>query len=347
MTDRALFAGKALLGRIINSRGEAIDGRGPIVQTTQRATLDATYQQGIYETGIKAIDLLAPIPRNGLVGIYGGMGVGKLALLEEIIFTFAQRSHGNTVCLSTYEHSYATTPFIEMVQESHLQDYMVLMFEPMQENATALSRQLLQAGFTVAEQLRAQGREMLLVIDSALAEQFEALPIDELRQFAQSKGVLTIVLRGTTEDVVQEPEHFDSAIVLSSELAKLSLWPAIERQQTNSVLFESNLLSEEHKQVMGEVKHMLHRRDELLERKAAHLPLSSVDQQIMHRAQRLNLFFTQPFTIAEQFTGNPGEYLTIEQTIAGFKALINGDYDDVPLYAFQFIGTVEQARIKS
>jgi F-type H+-transporting ATPase subunit beta len=355
MTNTALLAGRALLGRIINSRGEPIDEKGPIstgdVEASQQETFHTTngthqtYQQGVYETGIKAIDLLAPIPRGGLVGIYGGIGVGKFTLLEEMIFTLAQRSHGYTICLSIYEQSYVTTSFIEMVQESHLQDQMVLLFEPVQENGTTLYTQLLQAGMTIAGQLRTQGHEILLIIDAALANQFEALDIDELRQFAREKDVLTLLLRGMTEDVTREPDHFDSTIVLSSPLAHLSLWPAIDRQQTNSVLFESNLISEEHKQVMRKVKQILHSGDEWLGRASA--PLSPEDRQTIERARRINFFFTQPFTMAEQFMGKPGEYLTINQTVADFKALVEGHYDDVPLHAFQFIGQVKQAHLKS
>jgi F-type H+/Na+-transporting ATPase subunit beta len=348
MTHIPLFAGKALLGRIINSQGEPIDEKGPIaksdVHTNQPVMIRTVDSQGVYETGIKAIDLLAPIPRGGVIGIYGGMGVGKLALLEEMIFTFAQRSHGTTICLSTYEQSYATTPFIEMVQESHIQDQMVLIFEPAQEQETTLYTQLLQAGLTITEQLSTQGHEILLVIDTSFANQSETIHIDELRQFAREKDVLIIVLRGMTEDAIQEPDHFDSTIVLSDQLAKLSLWPAIDRQQTSSVLFESNLMREEHKQVVRGVKQILRRHNELQSRTTTHfLP---EDQQIVRRAQCINFFLTQPFTIAEQFTGKPGEYLTVNQTVADFKAIITGQYDDVPPQAFHFIGQAEQARTK-
>src|SRR5262249_16119607 len=154
------------------------------------------------------------------------------------------------------EEYYTITPFIKMVQDNHLQDHMVLLFEPIHYNDKEAppSMQLLQAGMTIAERFRKQGHEIFLIIDVTLANQLDITHVDIVRQFAWEKEVITIMVRGMTEDADQEPDLPDTTIVLSRELAKRGIWPAIDRQQSSSVLFENNLISEEHKQVMHAVK---------------------------------------------------------------------------------------------
>src|SRR5262249_32897269 len=155
------------------------------------------------------------------------------------------------------------------------------------------------------------------IIDVTLANQLDITHVDIVRQFAWEKEVITIMVRGMTEDADQEPDLRDSTIVLSRELAKRGIWPAIDSQQSSSVLFENNLISEEHKQVMHAVKQILCGSDAC--QKQAPANLSPEDLRTIHRAQRINLFFTQPFAIAEQFAGRPRAYLTMKQTITDFK----------------------------
>lgn len=344
-----LQAGTDLLGRIINSRGEPLDEKGPITSRSIQKEMDDTalllHTPGIYETGIKAIDLLAPIPRSGLAGIYSGMGVGTMTLLEEMINTFAQRLQGYTLYLSMYEQHYTTTPFYEIMRDSDLHTQIICMFEPWQEHAHILATQMLQASYTILEHLRRQGHTVLCIIEAALANACETADIETLQQFSRDNGVLSIVLRGMTEDVTQEPDQFDSTIVMSNQMAKLGLWPAIDRLQSSSQLFKGEMLGTEHKEIAHKVREILQLSQIYHEQPA--LQITHEQRQIIQRAQRINFFLTQPFTIAEPYAGIPGEYLTLAQTIASFTAIMAGDVDDLPLQAFRFIGPIEQAGIRS
>ncbi len=350
-TTRQFPTGPAVLGRVLNSSGEAIDNKGALrgaqytdLRTTLKAqTTSAESAKALFESGIKALDLLAPMPRGSVVGIYGGIGVGKLVVLEELLHNVVVRQRGRAVCLTLYEHGYETSPMYEVLQEGHFQEQSVLLCEPSSVGAE-VRKVLLQASLVSAAELRAQGFEVLLAIDQTLADGPE-VDIEALRTFAQANELLIVLLHELEEYTLLDKSRLDCTIVMSKELARRQLWPAVDRLRSTSQYLQSNLVSAEQRQVVEQVRQIL-QRAAVLEKKPQ-MELTEDEQRVLGRARRIEQFFTQPFHVAEAFTGVPGEYLYLTETIQSFKGLVEGRYDNLPEQAFNFVGKIEMVVAKS
>ncbi len=345
--------GKALLGRVISSTGEPLDNQGPLTET-QRIPV-ATYvaagvaqepTQRLFETGIKPIDLLAPIPQGGLVSVVGGNGVGQMVVAEEIMHHVAVRKNGYVVCLAMDEGGYEFSPLMDTIKEAGLQERASMVFEPQTDSQEVFQRTV-QAGLTIASYFRDLGHEVLLVVDLNQSLQNDPANLRELKRIAWQKAITTIIFRDEEESlqtVAHTPlVHLDARIILNRDLAKQGLWPAIDRLASTSRLFESSVIGERHKQVAQQVRQLLGHYQELRDIQQ----ISEEERQAVKRAQRVQQFFTQPFFVAETFTEIPGEYLTVAETVDSFSALLAGRYDDLPEQAFHFVGTLEQAVAKA
>lgn len=352
-TQATIPVGKSLLGRVINSLGDPVDNKGPLtgaqrVAFETYAVADVAREPAprLFETGIKAVDLLAPIPQGGLVSIVGGNGVGLLVVAEEIIHQVATRQNGYIVCLAAEENGYEFSPLTDTLKEAGLQGRAVMVFEP-QTRTREIFQRTLRTGVAIAGSFRELGHDVMLVVDLDQPRQSDPANLHELKQIARQRGITTLLFQDEEEPlqtVAHTPlAHLDARIIMSRDLAKQSLWPAIDRITSTSRLFETNALSEQHKQGAIQVRQLLQRYQEL----QGAQQLSEEEQQIVRRAQRVQQFFTQPFFVAEIYTEIPGECLPIAETVESFAALLADRYDDLPEQAFYFVGTLDQAAAKS
>lgn len=221
---------------------------------------------------------------------------------------------------------------------------MVIVFEQMSD-AHAVLQRLIRVGLTIAGELRRQGHEVMFIVDKNIAAKASSSTLSSLKRVIQEQGLITLLLTPEEDGVQRDEENdmlniLDTRIFFSRELAKQNIWPAIDRIASRSLLLESDAMSEEHRQVVRQVR-------ELLQRYASSQGVSAQDQQMVKRAQRMQLFLTQPFFVAEAFTDIPGEFIPLAETLKGCKELLEGPYDDVPVEAFRFVGTIEQALAKA
>jgi len=348
-----LPVGKTLLGRVINSLGEPVDNKGPLTGAQRVAFEEYMVPDGapepaprVRETGIKVVDLLSPLPLGGLVELVGGNGVGKLVVAEEIMYDVATRRNGYVVCLAMEEGSYELSPLTDTIKEASLQDRTVMVFEPQNDSREVFQRTV-RTGLTIASHFRDLGHEVLLLGYLNQSLQNDLANLRELERIVRQRAITTLIFRDEEEPlhtVAQTPlAHLDARIIMSRELARQRLWPAIDRLTSTSRLFETGALSEQHKQVAQQVRQLLQRAQALQDARQ----LSAEEQQVVRRARRIQQFFTQPFFVAEPFTELPGEYLTISETVDSFAALLAGRYDNLPEQAFYFIGTLDQAIAKN
>lgn len=346
--------GAPILGRVLNASGEPIDKKGPISSATSRLPLNKMASAGeaqsslnqMFETGIKVIDLLAPISRGGISGLFAGIGLGKLVVMEELMHNMIAYHSGYIVCLGMDASSYEASELKDPLREAEFEDKMVMIFEQMTDSPE-IGQRIMQTGLTIAAHFRDPGHEVMLVADRNVATRGNPTNIDALRNILREKAITTIILAGEPDKSLQAAESsllsdLDARILFSAELPKQNLWPAIDRLSSSSRLLDNGLLSAEHAQVARQVKQILQRYAQL--QKATDVQgLSAEDSQVVKRAQRIQWFLTQPFFVAEAYTDIPGEYVKVEDTIQGFKELLEGLYDDVPVEAFWFVGTVDQA----
>jgi F-type H+/Na+-transporting ATPase subunit beta len=358
-TANSFPVGTQILGRVLNSNGEPIDKKGPLVDV-QYAPLyspalviaDTEANKGevlagqIQETGIKVIDLLAPLPRGGVVGVFGNAGTGKLVVTEELIHNLSARHNGYIVCLSMDESSYEVGELMDLIREGEFEDRAVMIFEQMTDSLEVRQR-MIWAGFTIVEHFQQQGYKVLLVLEKNMTaiDGKAIIQIGELRQMLE-KTEITAIMLGAEEDtkkiqVGNMPGDLDCQIVLTRKMADQSLWPAIDRFSSKSRLLNSEAAGYEHVQVAEQIREILLRYTEFetLEQQE----LSDTDKQVLRRAQRIQKFLTQPFFVAEAYTDIPGEYVEIAETVSGFKDLLAGRYDDLPEQAFYFVGRIDEA----
>lgn len=365
-----------LLGRIIDSQGEPIDGRGIIPSAIRLPLYDVmtgeTKTQGsaisLFETGIKVIDLLAPVPRGGIIAMRSMPGLGKLVVQQEMLHNLTTRYDGYAVGIgmdeSSCDASELMVPFEALVDKQK----MVLVFEQMNDSPQILQR-LVRVGLTIAIELRKQGHETMLVVDKNVVTKADAPMLNALKRVTQEQGLITLFLTPEEEGNVQHDAEndalhiLDTRIFFSRELAKQNIWPAIDRIASNSRLSRGGglprpgvvdgglprpgaagdglpSLSQEHIDVARQVR-------ELLQNYVSSQSAATEDQQMVKRAQRLQQFLTQPFFVAEAFTDIPSEFVPLAGTLRGCKELLEGRYDDVPVEAFNFVGTIEQALAKA
>ncbi len=339
------FAGKQFLGRVINSQGEPLDGKGPLLDAPlHHANITKSRERssdGMLETGIKPVDLLAPLAYGGIISLFGSPGLGKLALVEEIMHNIVTHYEGYVVCVGMDEGNYEASELMEVIEELQMQDKLVLLFEQSTSDMA-----LVYAALEIARQWREQKHEVLLIADKQTATQCNLMEQPELKQIAYEHGITTLLLRPGDEETIQDEEQItlhtlDGRIVFSHELAKQELWPTIDRQLSRSRLLTEMVASQEHIEIAQQVRQLLQQGQALRDVQNP----SNKDHQILKRALIVQKFLTHPFFIAEQFTDKPGEFVPLAQTLHDFKALLSGHYDDTPANAFSFVGTLEEALV--
>ncbi|TAH31899.1 F0F1 ATP synthase subunit beta [Candidatus Saccharibacteria bacterium] len=372
--------GSATAGRMFNVIGEPIDGK----PTPKNATLSAIHRQPpafteqsgkteILETGIKVIDLIAPIAKGGKVGLFGGAGVGKTVLIQELINNIAKFHSGNSVFAGVGERTREGNDLYAEMSESGVLDKTSLVFGQMNEPPGARLRVAL-SGLTMAEAFRDEGKDVLLFIDNifrftqAGAEvsallgrlpsavgyqpnlQQEMGALQERITSTKKGSVTSIQAVYVPADDLTDPApattfaHLDSTITLNRALTEIGIYPAVDPLDSSSTVLDPEVVGEEHYQVARDVQKVLQRYKDLQDIIAimGMEELSEEDKQTVARARRVQRFFSQPFFVAEGFTGTPGAYVKLSDTIKGFREILDGKHDNVPESAFFLKGTIEQ-----
>jgi F-type H+-transporting ATPase subunit beta len=373
--------GEGTLGRLWNVIGEPIDEKGPAA-TEERwpihrdppAFQDLSPKLEIFETGIKVVDLIAPYVRGGKIGLFGGAGVGKTVLIQELIANLAREHGGVSVFSGVGERTREGNDLLLEMTESKVIDKVALCYGQMNEPPGARLRVGL-SGLTMAEYFRDQGQDVLLFIDnifrfvqagsevSALlgrmpsAVGYQPTLATEMGQLQEritstSKGSVTSVQAiYVPADDLTDPApantfaHLDSTTVLSRALVEQGIYPAVDPLDSTSRALGRGVVSDEHYETATRVQEILQRYKDLQDIIAilGIEELSDEDRLTVARARKVQRFLSQPFFVAEVFTGTPGEYVRLEDTIRGFQEIIDGRYDDLPEQAFYMVGTIEGA----
>lgn len=374
--------GPNTLGRLINVTGEGIDGLGEIkgeklypIHRHAPSFKNLSTSQEIFETGIKVIDLIEPYSKGGKTGLFGGAGVGKTVIIQELIHNIAKQHGGYSVFAGVGERTREGNDLWLEMKESGVLSKTALVFGQMNEPPGARLRVGL-TGLTIAEYFRdEEERDVLLFIDnifrftqagsevSALLGRMPsavgyqpnlASEMGELQERITStdKGSITSVQAiYVPADDLTDPapatafSHLDATTVLSRQISELGIYPAVDPLESTSRILEPGIVGEEHYQVARRVKEILQAYKDLQDiiNILGMDELSDDDKTTVRRARRIQRFFSQPFSVAEQFTGFPGKYVKIEDTIKGFKEIIEGKHDDLPESAFMYVGTIEEA----
>ena len=374
--------GRETLGRIFNLLGEPVDEK-EAPQTEERWPIhreapsyeEQTAASEVLETGIKVIDLIAPYLKGGKIGLFGGAGVGKTVLIQELINNVANQHGGISVFTGVGERTREGNDLYNEMKESGVLDKTVLVYGQMNEPPGARMRVGL-SGLTMAEYFRdVEGQDVLLFIDNifrftqagsevsallgrmpsavgyqpTLATEMGAL---QERITSTNKGSITSVQAVyVPADDLTDPApattfaHLDATTVLSRQIASLGIYPAVDPLESTSRILSPEVVGEEHYQVARSVQSILQRYRELQDIIAimGMDELSDEDKLIVNRARKIQRFLSQPFSVAEQFTGMKGTYVPIRETIRGFKEIIEGLHDDLPESAFLFVGTIDEA----
>ncbi|MEK7522544.1 MAG: F0F1 ATP synthase subunit beta, partial [Patescibacteria group bacterium] len=373
--------GEEVLGRMMNCLGEAIDGKEAIhTKTTypiHRAAPsfdEQSTETKIFETGIKVIDLIAPFSKGGKIGLFGGAGVGKTVLITELIRNIATEHKGYSVFAGVGERTREGNDLYKEMKDSGVLPQTALVFGQMNEVPGARARVAL-SGLTMAEHFRdSEGKDVLLFIDnifrftqagsevSALLGRMPsavgyqptlANEMGELQERITStkKGSITSVQAiYVPADDITDPapattfSHLDSTIVLSRPLTELGIYPAVDPLDSSSTALDANIVGEEHYKVAREVQRILQRYKDLQDIIAilGIEELSDEDKLLVERARKIQRFLSQPFNVAEVFTGKPGKYVARAETVRGFKEIIDGKHDDKPEGAFYMKGGIEE-----
>jgi F-type H+-transporting ATPase subunit beta len=374
--------GEAVLGRVFNVLGETIDNRGE-VETDERMPIhrpapkfeEQESSTELFETGIKVIDLLAPYTRGGKVGLFGGAGVGKTVLIQELINNIATEHGGYSVFSGVGERTREGNDLWLEFQEADILDKVAMVFGQMNEPPGARMRVGL-TGLTMAEYFRDEaGQDVLLFIDnifrfiqagsevSALLGRMPsavgyqptlAYDVGTLQERITStkKGSITSVQAVyVPADDLTDPApattfaHLDATTVLSRDIVEKGIYPAVDPLDSTSNILDPRILGEEHYNVARQVQEILQEYKDLQDIIAilGMDELSEEDKIVVNRARRIERFLSQPFFVAEQFTGTPGKYVELDDTIRGFKGILEGRYDDLPEEAFYMVGTIEDA----
>ncbi|MGA1195714.1 MAG: F0F1 ATP synthase subunit beta [Candidatus Latescibacterota bacterium] len=375
--------GENVLGRLLNVIGDTIDGRGAVPADTPRMPLhrsappheDQVTSDQVLETGIKVMDLICPFSRGGKLGLFGGAGVGKTVILTELINNVAQGHGGYSVFAGVGERTREGNDLMLELSESGVIDKTAMVFGQMNEPPGARQRIAL-TGLTIAENFRdEQGQDVLLFIDNIFRFILAGAEVSALlgrmpsavgyqptlatemgglqeRITTTKKGSITSVQAiyvpaddYTDPGVVTAFSHLDGRIVLDRALADQVLYPAVDPLASSSRILDPRVVGDEHYQVALQVQQILQRYRDLREIIAilGIDELSDDDRVVVARARRIQFFLTQPFHVGEVFTGIPGEYVKIEDTVRSFKELIEGKHDDLPEQAFYMVGSIEQA----
>ncbi|OQB05832.1 MAG: ATP synthase subunit beta [bacterium ADurb.Bin212] len=372
--------GETSLGRMMNVIGEAVDGKDAIkskekypIHRPAPAFSDQNTETKIFETGIKVIDLIAPITLGGKVGLFGGAGVGKTVLITELIRNIATEHGGYSVFAGVGERTREGNDLYNEMKESGVLEKTALVFGQMNEPPGARMRVAL-TGLAQAEYFRDQGKDTLLFIDnifrftqagSEVSTTLGRMPsaVGYQPTLATEMGMLQERITSTKKgsitsvqavyvpaDDLTDPApattfaHLDSTIVLERSLAELGIYPAVDPLASTSTILDPNIVGEEHYNIAREVQRLLQRYKDLQDIIAilGMEELSDEDKQTVSRARKLQRFLSQPFHVAEVFSGIKGEYVPLKETISGFKAIIEGKYDNVPEQDFYMKGGIDQ-----
>lgn len=373
--------GKSTLGRIMDVLGNPIDEAGSIqteeylpIHRAAPSFAEQAAAQELLETGIKVIDLICPFAKGGKVGLFGGAGVGKTVNMMELIRNIAIEHSGYSVFAGVGERTREGNDFYLEMKESKVLDKVSLVYGQMNEPPGNRLRVAL-TGLTIAEAFRDEGRDVLLFIDNiyrytlagvevsallgripsavgyqpTLAEEMGAL---QERITSTKKGSITSVQAVyVPADDLTDPSpattfaHLDATVVLSRQIAELGIYPAIDPLDSTSRQLDPLVVGQEHYDVARSVQKMLQRYKELKDIIAilGMDELSEEDKLTVTRARKIQRFLSQPFFVAEVFTGSPGRYVPIKETIRGFKGIVSGEYDHLPEQAFYMVGTIEEA----
>jgi len=373
--------GHATLGRIMNVLGEAIDEQGPIktdklmpIHRPAPSFAEQAPTQELLETGIKVIDLICPFAKGGKVGLFGGAGVGKTVNMMELINNIAKEHAGLSVFTGVGERTREGNDFYLEMKESQVLDKVALVYGQMNEPPGNRLRVAL-TGLTIAESFRDEGKDVLLFVDNIFRYTLSGVEVSALLgripsavgyqpTLAEEMGVLQERITSTKTgsitsvqavyvpaDDLTDPSpattfaHLDATVVLSRQIAELGIYPAIDPLDSTSRQLDPLLVGQEHYEVALAVQRTLQRYKELKDIIAilGMDELSEEDRQTVSRARRIQRFLSQPFFVAEIFTGTPGRYVSMKETIRGFKGILSGEYDHLPEQAFYMVGTIDEA----
>src|SRR5690625_4088342 len=381
----AVPVGTETLGRIMDVLGTPIDEKGPIgeqkrmpIHRKAPAYADQSSAIEILETGIKVIDLIMPIAKGGKVGLFGGAGVGKTVTLMELIRNIAMEHSGFSVFAGVGERTREGNDFYHEMLESNVLDKVALVYGQMNEPPGNRLRVAL-TGLTMAEHFRDEGRDVLMFVDNIYRYTLAGTEVSALLgrmpsavgyqpTLAEEMGVLQERIASTKTgsitsfqavyvpaDDLTDPSpattfaHLDATLVLSRQIAELGIYPAVDPLDSTSRLLDPLVIGDEHYEVARGVQSVLQRYKELKDIIAilGMDELSEEDKLAVARARKIQRFLSQPFFVAEVFTGSPGKYVSLKDTIAGFKGIISGEYDHLPEQAFYMVGSIEEALEKA
>ena len=372
--------GNEVLGRVFNVLGETIDEGGEVkakekweIHRSAPSLVDQKPVEEMFETGIKVVDLLAPYAKGGKVGLFGGAGVGKTVLIQELIRSIATQHGGYSVFTGVGERSREGNDLIAEMKESGVIEKTALVFGQMNEPPGARMRVAL-TGLTMAEYFRdVQNQDVLFFVDnifrfiqagsevSALLGRIPsavgyqptlATDVGALQERIAStrKGSITSIQAVyVPADDYTDPApattfaHLDAITALSRSISELGIYPAVDPLESSSRILDPRIVGKDHYETARKVQEMLQRYKELQDIIAilGMDELSEEDKQVVFRARKIQKFLSQPFFVAEQFTGIPGKYVPIKETIRGFKEIISGNMDDYPEAAFYMAGTID------
>jgi F-type H+-transporting ATPase subunit beta len=373
--------GEATLGRVFNVLGEPIDDKGPVHATEYRpihqpppSLEEQSTQIEVFETGLKVIDLIAPFMRGGKVAVFGGAGVGKTVIIMELIRNIATVHKGISVFAGIGERTREGTQLYREMIEAGVIDKTVMVFGQMNEPPGVRLRVGLTA-LTMAEYFRDQGRDVLIFIDNIFRFVMSGSEVSALLgrmpsavgyqptlafEMGQLQERITSTRRGaiTSMQAVYVPAddysdpapvatfaHLDATIALERSIAEKGIYPAVDPLASTSRILDPRIVGEEHYTVAREVQRVLQRYKDLQDIIAilGIDELSEEDKLIVARARKIERFFSQPMFVAEQFTGLPGRYVPLKETVRGFREILEGKHDDLPEAAFYMVGTIDEA----
>jgi F-type H+-transporting ATPase subunit beta len=373
--------GEGTLGRIMNVLGEPVDEAGEVeserlmpIHRPAPSYEEQAASLEILETGIKVIDLIMPIAKGGKIGLFGGAGVGKTVTLMELINNIAVQQEGLSVFAGVGERTREGNDFYYEMKEAGVLDKVALVYGQMNEPPGNRLRVAL-TGLTMSEYFRDEGRDVLMFIDNIYRYTLAGTEVSALLgrmpsavgyqpTLAEEMGALQERITSTKKgsitsfqavyvpaDDLTDPSpattfaHLDATLVLSRQIAELGIYPAVDPLDSTSRQLDPNVVGEEHYTVAREVQGALQRYKELKDIIAilGMDELSEDDKKAVSRARKIQRFLSQPFAVAETFTGSPGKYVTLKETISAFKGIMAGEYDELPEQAFYMVGTIDEA----
>jgi F-type H+-transporting ATPase subunit beta len=373
--------GQGTLGRVMDVLGNPVDEAGPVsadklmpIHRTPPTYEEQAASLEILETGIKVIDLIMPIAKGGKIGLFGGAGVGKTVTLMELIRNIAVEHSGYSVFAGVGERTREGNDFYHEMREGGVLDKVALVYGQMNEPPGNRLRVAL-TGLTIAENFRDEGRDVLMFIDNIYRYTLAGTEVSALLgrmpsavgyqpTLAQEMGALQERITSTKTgsitsfqavyvpaDDLTDPSpattfaHLDATLVLSRQVAELGIYPAVDPLDSTSRQLDPLVVGNDHYDTARAVQGTLQRYKELRDIIAilGMDELSEDDKLVVARARKMQRFLSQPFFVAETFTGTPGKYVSLKDTITAFKGIINGDYDSLPEQAFYMVGTIDEA----